>query len=492
MKKKIIVIGAGFGGLSAAIRLAAKGHDVHLFDKRDKLGGRAYQYEVNGFKFDAGPTVLTAPYIIDEIFEAAGKKREDYVDLKPLDVFYRFFNHEGKWLDYTGDIEQICREIDKFNPADKAGYRKLSAQIKSIFNLFSSFTDKPFRTMEEMLRIIPPTYKLNGHIGTHRFVSKYIKNDFLRQVFSAHPLLIGGSPFETPAFYTLIAQFEREWGLFYSMGGTFALVDAFGKIFKELGGQVYLETEIEEIVFSGKKASGIKLKDGSKVDADIVVCNSDVAHTYLNMIPKEKQSSVLNWRIKTMNYSVSLFVYYFGTKKRYLDSPLQHHNMIFGENYRSHMKNLYHGKKVPDELFLYLHMPTRTDAGISPQGTESFYVLSLVPNLRVDADWKSMGDAYRDKIVDFLEKNYLPDLKENIIADHYIDPIHFRDTLNSYRGASFSFTPKLTQTAYLRPLNKSKKYEDLYFVGAGTHPGPGVPAVLSSGKIVAEMINGSK
>lgn len=489
MKKKIVVIGAGFGGLAAAVRLAAKGHEVHLIDNRDKPGGRAYRYEVNGFKFDAGPTVITAPYIFDEIFEAAGKKREDYIDLVPLDIFYRFFSPDGKWLDYNGNMDDLCKEVEKFNPDDVDGFKKLSEKIKKLFDLFSSFTDKPFRNMKEMLRIIPPTYKLNGHIGTYRFVSKYIKNDFLRQVFSSHPLLIGGSPMGTPAFYTMIAQFEREWGVYYSMNGTFAIVKALEKLFQEAGGKISLNTEVTEITFDGRRASGVKLKTGETIGADEVVCNSDVAYTYLNMIPKKKRLPLLNWRMKTMNYSASLFVYYFGTKKRYLDSKLQHHNMIYGKNFKKQMKQLYHGNKLPDEMFLYLHMPTRTDSTISPEGTELFYVLSLVPNLRVDPDWENIAAAYRDKILDYLEENYLPDLRENIIAEHYIDPVHFRDTLKSYRGASFSFAPKLTQTAYLRPLNKSERYDNLYFVGAGTHPGPGVPAVLSSGKIVAEMID---
>jgi phytoene desaturase len=491
-KKKIIVIGSGFGGLAAAVRLASKGHDVHLFEKRDKLGGRAYLYEVNGFRFDGGPTVITAPYIFDEIFEAAGKKREDYINLVPLDIFYRFFNANGKWLDYTRNVADICKEIEKFNPTDVAGYKEFSAQVKAIFDLFSSFTDKPFQNIWEMLQIIPPTYKLNGHIGTYKFVSKYIKDDFLRQVFSAHPLLIGGSPLETPAFYTLIAQFEREWGLYYSMGGTYAIVEAFEKIIREFHGKIHLNAEVAEIVFDGRKAAGIRLKNGEVVKADEVICNADLAHSYLNLIPRDKRKPMLNWRMKSMDYSVSLFVYYFGTDKRYLDSPLQHHNLIFGKNFRKQMKQLYHGRNLPDEMFLYLHMPTRTDSSIAPEGSELFYVLSLVPNLRVDPGWENMAESYRDKIVDYLEENYLPDLKKHIVAEHFIDPIHFRDTLNSYKGAAFSFTPKLTQTAYLRPLNKSKRYDNLYFVGAGTHPGPGVPAVLSSGKIVAEMIDSSK
>lgn len=489
MKKKIVIIGAGFGGLSAAVRLAAKGHEVHLLDNRDKPGGRAYRYEINGFKFDAGPTVITAPHIFDEIFEAAGKKKEDYINLVPLDIYYRFFNDDGRWLDYTGNIEELSREVEKFNPADVKGFLKLSENVKSIFELFSSFTDKPFRNLKEMLRIIPPTYKLDGHLGTYRFVSRHVKNDFLRQVFSSHPLLIGGSPMETPAFYTLIAQFEREWGLFYSMNGTFAIVEALVKIFQESGGILRLNSEVSEITFDKRKATGVKLSSGENISADVVICNSDVANTYLNLIPKKKQISLLSWRMKSMKYSVSLFVYYFGTKKRYLDSKLQHHNLIYGKDFKKQMRQLYKGKNLPDEMFLYLHMPGRTDSSISPEGTELFYVLSLVPNLRVDPGWEDFAASYKDRIINYLEERYLPDLRKNIIAEHFIDPLHFRDTLKSYKGASFSFAPKLSQTAYLRPLNKSNRYENLYFVGAGTHPGPGVPAVISSGKIVAEMID---
>jgi phytoene desaturase len=487
-KKKIVVIGAGFGGLSAAIRLAIKGHDVHIYEKRDRLGGRAYRYEMDGFKFDGGPTVITAPYIFDELFTAAGKNKEDYIDLVPLKTFYRFFHPDGRWLDYTGNLEALSAEVKKFEPGDVNGFKKFSAQVKKIFDFFSLYTDKPFRSMWDMLKIIPPSYRLKGHIGTYKLVSRYLRNPFLREVFSAHPLLIGGSPIDTPAFYTLIAQFEREWGLYYSMGGTYRIVEAFGSLLKEYEGQVHLNSEVKQISFNGKKADGIVLEGGQKVSADVVVCNSDLSFTYLNLIPKQNRRKMLSWRLRNMNYSVSLFVYYFGTKKKYTDSKLQHHNMMMIEDYHKYMQKLFHGKEIPEDLFLYLHMPTRTDPGIAPEGKELFYVLALVPNLRVDADWKAIGPAYRDKIIDFLEERYLPGLGENIEVDHYIDPFHFRDTLNSYKGAGFATTPVLSQTAFLRPLNKSKRYKDLYFVGAGTHPGPGVPAVISSGKIVSDLI----
>lgn len=487
--KKIIIIGGGFGGLSVAVRLASKGHEVHLYEKRDKLGGRAYRYEIDGFKFDGGPTVITAPLIFDELFASAGKKREDYINLVPLNTYYRFFHPDGRWLDYTGNIEELSEEVKKFEPGDVEGFKQFSAQVKKIFDFFSLFTDKPFRTIWDMFRILIPSYRLKGHIGTYRLVSRYMKNRFLREVFSSHPLFIGGSPIDTPAFYTLIAQFEREWGLYYSMGGTYRIVESLKSIFEEHQGHLHLGTEVKEITFAGKKANGVVLASGESIPADIVVCNSDLSYTYMNLIPGKKQHKLLNWRLKKMNYSVSLFVYYFGTKKRYTESSLQHHNMIMVEDFRSYMKELFHGNKIPKDLFLYLHMPTRTDPGISPEGKELFYVLALVPNLRVDADWKAIGPEYKNRIIDYLEERFLPGLRENIEVEHYIDPFHFRDTLNSYKGAAFATTPVLSQTAYLRPLNKSKRYQDLFFVGAGTHPGPGVPAVVSSGKIVADMID---
>lgn len=490
-KRKIIIIGGGLGGLSAGIRLAVKGHEVHIFEKREMLGGRAYRYEIGGFKFDGGPTVITAPHFIDELFTVAGKKREDYLNLVPLKTYYRFFHPDGRWLDYTGSLDALSGEVEKFEPGDVAGFKQFSNQVKKIFDFFSLFTEAPFKSMSDMLKILLPSYRLKGHIGTYRLVSRYMKNPFLREVFSAHPLLIGGSPIDTPAFYTLIAQFEREWGLYYSMGGTYQIVEAFETLFRENRGHVHLKSEVKEISFSRNKANGVVLESGEQIPADMVICNSDVSFTYLNLIPEKNRRKMLNWRIRHMNYSVSLFVYYFGTKKRYTESNLQHHNMIMVGDYRKYMRKLFHGKKIPEDLFLYLHMPTRTDPGIAPDGRELFYVLALVPNLRVDADWQAIGPGYRDRIIDFLEEKYLPGLRENIEVEHYIDPFHFRDTLNSYKGAGFAMTPVLSQTAYLRPLNKSRRYQDLYFVGAGTHPGPGVPAVISSGKIVAEMIDPS-
>ena len=490
-KQKIIVIGSGFGGLGSAIRLAAKGHDVTIFEKRDKLGGRAYQYEINGFKFDGGPTVITAPYIFDEIFEAAGRKRDDYFKLVPLNPFYRIFNHEGRHFDYYRDTVDTLAEIDKWNPADKTGYENFVKKTVSIFEKFHPYTDKPFLRLRDMLKIMPEIIRQQAFWGTHSFVSRHIEDEFLRRVFSFHPLLVGGNPFDTPSIYTLIVQFEKEWGVHYAVGGTGAIVDGLGRLFTELGGTVELNSEVAEILVDKDRVTGIRLADGTTHKADVVVSNGDVAFTYRHLIPEQYRRKYTNRRIERTKYSTSLFVIYFGTKKRYLDSNLQHHNIILNQRYKGLLDDIYDSRSLPDDFSLYLHMPTITDESIAPAGCESFYVLSLVPHLDSGTDWTTMAKPYRDRIMQFLEDNYLPDLQENIVAEHYIDPLHFQNTLNSYKGAAFSVRPSLLQSAWLRPHNRSEEFENLYFVGAGTHPGAGVPAVLSSGKIAAELIDPS-
>jgi phytoene desaturase len=488
-KKKIIVIGSGFGGLGAAIRLAAQGHDVEVIEKRDKLGGRAYQYEKGGFKFDGGPTVITAPYMFDELFAAAGRKREDYIRLVPLDPFYRVFDHDGTYFDYRHKTEDMLREIEARSPGDKEGYLRFVQATNAIFQKFHHSTDKPFLHVGDMLKIMPDMFRLRAMSGTYGFVSRFLKDDFLRRTFSFHPLLIGGNPFHTPSIYTLIVQFEKEWGVHYAMGGTGAIVDALGQLMRELGVKVRFNTEVKEITIRNRRATGVRLSDGTTEAADYVVCNGDVAFTYRYLIPAEHRRFYPNWRIDAMQYSMSLFVLYFGTKRRYRDSKLNHHNIMLSRGYKKLLGEIFGGTRLPEDFSLYLHMPSFTDPQIAPEGCESFYVLSPVPVLgKHSPDWNEMAPMYKEKIYKFLEEQFLPDLRANIAVDHFIDPLHFQNTLNSYRGAAFSVRPSLMQSAWLRPHNRSEEFDNLYFVGAGTHPGAGVPAVLSSGKIAANLI----
>ncbi len=489
MKNKVIVIGSGFGGLAAAIRLAIKGFEVELFEKRDKLGGRAYVYEINGFKFDGGPTVITAPFLFDEIFEAAGRRREDYITFVPCDPFYRIFDHTGRSFNYNGDEQFILQQIEQWNPADRDGYQKFMATTKAIFDKgFVELADKPFLSFSDMLRVAPDLIKLQSYLSVHKYASQFMQDDFLRRCFSFHPLLVGGNPFDSPSIYAMIHYLEREWGIHYAIGGTGAIVAALGRLFEELGGKIHLNAEVAEIVVTGRRAIGVRLQDGTILRADHVVSNADVAFTYRNMIPEQYRRKYSNRKIERMKYSMSLFVIYFGTKKRYLDSKLAHHNIILGQRYKELLDDIFKRKVLAKDFSLYLHMPTITDPSIAPPGHESFYVLSPVPHLGADIDWTTAAKPYRDAIMQFLEDNYLPDLQANIVAEHYIDPLHFQNTLNSYLGSAFSVQPTLTQSAWFRPHNRSEDFDNLYFVGAGTHPGAGLPGVLSSAKIVEGLL----
>ncbi|HBX66758.1 MAG: phytoene dehydrogenase [Balneola sp.] len=489
MKKKIIVIGSGFGGLGAASRLLSAGHDVTILEKRDKLGGRAYVYEKNGFKFDGGPTVITAPFMFDDIFEAAGKKREEYVEFVPCDPFYRIFDADGKHFDYNNDHEFTLEEIRKRSPEDIEGYEKFLGTTKAIFDKgFVELADQPFLKFTDMLKVAPDLIKLQSYKTVYKYVSQFIKDDFLRQCFSFHPLLVGGNPFDTTSIYAMIHYLEREWGVHYAMGGTGAIVNALEKLILEQGGKIQTEAEVDEILVENGKAIGVRMKNGEVVKADEVVSNADVAFTYKNLINPKHRKKYTDRKIERTKYSMSLFVIYFGTKKRYTDSGLAHHNIILGERYKELLEDIFHDKKLAEDFSLYLHMPTITDPSMAPEGCEGFYVLSPVPHLDSGTDWEEMAPKYRDAIMNFLEENYLPDLQENIIAEHYIDPLHFQNVLNSYKGSAFSVEPILTQSAWFRPHNKSEDVDNLYFVGAGTHPGAGLPGVLSSSIIAQDLI----
>jgi phytoene desaturase len=486
---RIIVIGSGFGGLGAAIRLAARGHDVTILEKRDKLGGRAYVYEMNGFKFDGGPTVITAPFMFDDLWQSAGRRREDYVTFIPCNPYYRIFDKDKRSFDYNGDEKFILDQIGKWNPTDREGYQRFMGTTRAIFQKgFVELADKPFLHFTDMLKVAPDLIKMQSYLSVYQYVSQFVKDDFLRRCFSFHPLLIGGNPFDAPSIYAMIHYLEREWGIHYVSGGTGALVSAMGKLFSELGGTVQLNTEAVEILVSGRRVTGVRLKDGTVMPADHIVSNADTMWTYRHLIPEQYRRKFTNRKIDSMKYSMSLFVIYFGTKRRYNDVGLAHHNIILGDRYKGLLSEIFNGKRVAQDFSLYLHMPTITDPSIAPPGHENFYVLSPVPHLGSGTDWTKAAKPYRDAIMQFLEDNYLPDLQANIVAEHRIDPLHFQTTLNSYMGSAFSVQPILTQSAWFRPHNRSEDFDNLYFVGAGTHPGAGLPGVLSSSIIVENLI----
>ena len=489
MKKRVIVIGGGFGGLAVACRLAAHGFAVELFEKRDRLGGRAYVFEKNGFKFDGGPSVITAPYLFDDIFKSAGKRREDYFELIPLNPFYRIFDEDGASFNYSNDLDAISSEIARWNLRDQQGYLRFLESSQAIYQKgFIELAQQPFLKISDLLKIAPDLVSFRPGQTVYGHVAHFIQNDFLRQVFSFHPLLVGGNPFETTNIYSLIHYLEFEWGVYYAKGGTGAIVEAFGRLFKELGGELYLNTPVAELQTQGRLVSGVRLMDGTVHRADIVISDADILYTYKTLVPARYQNRLTQRRLEQLSYSNSLFVIYFGTRRRYTDSRLAHHNVILNSRYKAMMDDLFHRKRLSNDLSLFIHMPTRTDASIAPPGCELFTVITPVPNLDAAINWSVTARPYRDRIMQFLETNFLPDLRSSIMVEHYIDPLHFQNVLNSYKGAGYSARPGLAQSAWFRPHNRSDDFSNLYFVGAGTHPGAGLPAVLLSAKIADELI----
>jgi phytoene desaturase len=487
----VVVIGSGFGGLAAAIRLQAQGHQVTVLEKRDKPGGRAYVYEQDGFTFDGGPTIITAPWLIDELFALGGRKTADYVQLVPVDPFYNIRFEDGSVFRYTGKREEVVQEVRRFNPDDVDGYLRFAAATEDIFKTGFALIDKPFHRFGDMMRVAGDLVRLKSHKSVAGFVNGYIKDERLRQVFSFHPLLVGGNPFQSTSIYALIHHLEQKWGVWFAMGGMGALVAGLARLFVELGGELRLSTPVAEITVDerSRRATGVRLEDGSRVRADAVVSNADVAWTYMKLVDPRFRPSDSDARLKRLRYSMSLFVLYFGTDRKYED--IAHHEILMGPRYKQLLDDIFTRKTLSDDFSLYLHRPTATDPSLAPPGCDAWYVLSPVPHLGGNTDWRTAAKPYRDRIVNYLEERYLPGLSKHIVTEHYIDPLHFAETLNSHVGSAFSVEPILTQSAWFRPHNRSKDVANLYFAGAGTHPGAGLPGVMSSGKIVADMIGGA-
>lgn len=485
---RIVVIGSGFGGLSAAVRLQARGYQVSLLEARDQLGGRAYVYRQDGFTFDGGPTVITAPFMIDEIFEGAGRSTADYVDIVPVDPFYRIEFHDGRSFEYNGDEAETERHVEAFSPGDLAGYREMIRRARDIFQKgFVELSDKPFLKFTDMIPIAPDLIRLQSYKTVYQFVSQFVKDPLLRRVFSFHPLLVGGNPFQTTSIYALIHYLERQWGVHYVMGGTGALVSALGKLFEELGGEVHLNAPVREIVIGRNgRATGVKVRDGLEFEAEAVVSNADVANTYRRMLSPSVRRKYTDARLEGMRYSMGLYVIYFGTRKQYPD--IRHHTIILSPTYRELLDDIFNKKVMGDEFSIYLHRPSATDPGMAPPGCDCFYALIPVPNQLSGIDWSVQDEPFKQRVLQFLDQRYLPGLLDNLATVRTLTPLGFETDLNSYAGAGFSFEPIFTQSAWFRPHNQSEDVENLYFAGAGTHPGAGVPGVLSSAKIVEKLI----
>ncbi len=485
--KKAIVIGAGFGGLAAAIRLQAQGLQVTLIEKNEKLGGHAYQIKKNGYTFDMGPSLVTAPDIIQDVFQSAGKNMEDYLDLIYLDPFYRIFYHDGTHLDYTGDSDEMKAQMAKFDKKDAANYDRFMEYIEKIYNavIVDGLGARPFG-FGTLFEFLPRAIRLKALQPAYSVVKKFFRDPRNRFAFSFHPLFIGGSPFRSPSVYLMIPYLEKHGGVWFTKGGMYSVVEAFEKVFREIGGTVLTNCEASEIAVEDRRVTGV-IANGEYLKADVVVSNGHFAHTYMELIKPEHRRKWTDRRVKKLAYGMSTFLIYLGVKKQY--PRLLHHTLILSERYKTLVKDIFDRKILADDFSMYLHVPTRTDAGMAPPGCESMYVLVPVPNLDADIDWDEMARPYADKIIDYLEKDFgLEDLRENIEVLELFTPEDFKHQRNNYIGSAWGVEPKMTQTASFRPGNRSEDVQGLYLVGASTHPGAGVPGVLLTAQATEKAI----
>jgi phytoene desaturase len=463
------VIGAGFGGIALAVRLQAAGIATTLVDNRDRPGGRAYVYEDEGFTFGGGSI-------------------DDYIELMPVTPFYRLCWEDGEVFDYSNDLERLNEQIAAWNPDDVEGYRRFVEYTQEVFEEgYVKLANVPFLHFSSMIRVAPQLVRLQAYRSVYSMVAKFVKHPKLREVFSFHSLLVGGNPFVSSSIYTLIHALEREWGVFFPRGGTGALVRALVKLFTDLGGEIRLGCPVERIRTENGRVTGIDCVDGWSGEFDAVASNADVVHTYRDLLAGEPAAERAARRLQRKRYSMSLFVIYFGTSHDYPD--IAHHSVLFGPRYRGLLDDIFRHGNLADDFSLYLHAPTRSDPALAPPGGEAFYVLSPVPHLgKAPIDWSVEGPRYRDRILEYLDERYLPGLLDNLVTTRILTPDDFKSEMNSHLGSAFSLEPTLPQSAWFRVHNRDDRIGGLYFVGAGTHPGAGVPGVVSSADATASLM----
>ncbi len=503
---RALVIGSGVGGLAAAIRLAAMGLEVTVLEKLDGPGGRARVHRAEGFTFDMGPTVITVPSFLEDLFATQrGNPRlypdfpeeeglvhtSRYVRLVPLDPFYRIHFPDGSHFDYNNNRDHLLSEIQRLAPEDLEGYQRFERDAQAIFQrgfLELGFTH--FGSLLDLLRVAPDLLRLDAVRPLFSFVKKYFRNPKMQRVFSFESLLIGGNPLSVPAIYAMIHFVERNWGVHFAMGGTGALVQGLVRKLEELGGRIRYRAPVRRILTQNRRVKGVVLEDGEKLEADLVVSNADYVHTYGELLSPEDRRWHGDWRLKRTRLSMSLFVAYFGFRARGDEGEkLRHHNVLLSERYEGLLRDIFHRRVLPEDFAHYLHLPTLTDPSLAPEGHHAAYTLVPVPHNGSGLDWQRIGPEYLEKALAYLdEAGYLPGLRDRLVYTHFITPDYFQWTLNSHLGNAFGPEPVLWQTASFRPHNQSEDVRGLYLVGQSYQPGAGLPSVMMSAKMTARLI----
>ena len=483
--KEVVIIGSGLGGLATGIRLQAKGYSTTLLERNNQPGGRASVLRKDGFTFDLGPTVITAPFLLEELYALAGRQMAPEITLLPCKPFYRIYLHDGSTFDYGGSVEEVMREIRRFSPEDAERYPAFARKSREFCDkAFIELSDQPFFHFSDMLRAAPDLVRMRADQSVYSLVSQHFKHPLLRQVFSFNPLLIGGNPFQVSSVYSMIHHLEREWGMHYVKGGTNHLVASLASLYQSMGGKLLLNNAATRIRVENGSVTGVDSSTGGFYPACRVVSNGDVANTYRKLIDPSARHKWTDRKLERMRYSMGLFLIAFGTNRKYPE--LAHHSILLSEHYRELISEIFHKKILPDNPSLYLHAPSRSDDSLAPEGHDAFYVLVPVPHLGADIDWTKEKMRFTEGVFKILERP-CPGLREHIVCQHVLTPVDFEQHFDSYLGAGFQFEPTLLQSAWFRPHNKSEDVEGLYFAGAGTHPGAGIPGVLCSAKLLEKL-----
>ena len=506
-RRRVVVIGAGFGGIAAALRARALGHEVTLVERLDQLGGRARTLTQDGFSFDAGPTVITAPFLLEELFALFGETLSDHVELLAVSPFYRISFADGRRFDYDGDAGAMRARVARFSAADVAGYDRLLRRAAQLYAIgYERYGAQPFHRPSTMLRAFPAILRLGGHRSVAGLVASCLRDPALRRVFSLQPLLVGGHPFHTSGIYALIQHLERRWGVWFARGGTAALVEALGALMRRHGVAVLTGADVARITVSPPRisrfggrgrhrnrrhATGVALADGRHLPADLVIANADAPALYAELLPGLAKRVWSERRLRRLDYSMGLFVLYFGTARRYPETA--HHTILLGTRWKSLLDEVFGREAViPDDPSLYLHRPSATDPGCAPDGHDAFYVLAPVPNLRAPIDWSTAAPILRDRVLRMLEQRELPGLRASLCTCRWLTPQDFAADYRSLYGSGFSVAPRLLQSAWFRFHNRSEEVDGLYLAGAGTHPGAGLPGVLTSAKVVEHLLRADR
>jgi phytoene desaturase len=487
-----VVIGAGLGGLASAMRLGALGYRVTVIDRLDVPGGRGSCIWKEGHRFDLGPTIVTVPQVFKELWAACGRDFHNEVDLRPLDPFYEIRWPDGSKFTARQDTTAMRAEVARLSPGDVAGYDKFLRDSEERY--WFGFEDLGRRSMHrlvDLIRVLPRFAMLRADRSVYAHAAKRVKDERLRMALSFHPLFIGGDPFNVTSMYILVSHLEKEFGVHYAMGGVAAIAENMAQIVRDQGGTLHMETEVDEILVKDGRARGVKLTGGDVLTADIVVSNADAGFTYDHLLRKQKRKRWTTAKLKSRRWSMGLYVWYFGTKgTRDMWKDVGHHTILNGPRYKELVRDIFMKGKVADDFSLYVHRPTVTDPTAAPDGDDTFYVLSPVPHLghKTATDWSKMEREYRVRLTKSLEENLIPGFASRVTASEVFTPETFKHRYCSPHGSGFSIEPRILQSAWFRPHNVSEEMKGLYLTGAGTHPGAGLPGVISSAEVLAQLV----